>query len=97
MKDTRKIKSLVKQILLDHPAARESDDLLYLYLIEILNPECYAEVKKVCNNKLLPKRHSVERARRWVQAHIEGTQAKAKVEAWRELHEQEYRKEYGRA
>lgn len=96
MRDHRQLRSLVRQILLDDRQCRNSDDLLYLRVIHKLTPEfVHQPFDRAIMNPLIPKRRSVERARRWVQAHVEGTQADSKIEAWREINEKLYREEYG--
>ena len=92
MRDTRKIKSLVKRILLEDKDCRDNDNLLYLRVISELTPEFTEQpLHRALRNPLIPKRDSVTRARRWVQAHIEGTQADSKVQAKRELEEEKYK------
>lgn len=92
-----KIKKLVTDILLDNREARNSDKELYIRVLVHTghSASLYRCFVDVLRDKSLPSYDSVSRARRWVQAHIEGTQADDKVEAMREVEEENYREEYG--
>lgn len=92
-----KIKKLVTDILLDSRAARNSDKELYIRVLIHTGNEAslYDRFVNVLRDKSLPSYDSVSRARRWVQAHIEGTQADYEVEIMREVEEEAYREEYG--
>lgn len=93
----KQIKKLVTEILLESREARNSDKELYIRVLIHTGNEAslYDRFVNVLRDKSLPSYDSVSRARRWVQAHIEGTQADSKVEAMREIEEESYREEYG--
>lgn len=92
-----KIKKLVTNILLKYKETRNSDKELYIKVLLHTGHKAslYDKFVDVLRDKSLPSYDSVTRARRWVQAHIEGTQADDKVEAMREVEEEAYREEYG--
>lgn len=92
-----KIKKLVTDILLNNREARNSDKELYIRVLVHTghSASLYGRFVDVLRDKSLPSYDSVSRARRWVQAHIDGTQADDKVEAMREIEEEAYREEYG--
>lgn len=91
-----KIKKLVTEILLESRDARNSDKELYIRVLIQTghSASLYGRFIDTIRDKSLPSYDSVSRARRWVQANIEGTQADSKVEAMREIEEEAYREEY---
>ena len=94
----KQIKKLVKEILLNNRDARNSDKELYIRVLVHTGHSMALQGKfiDVLRDKNLPSYDSISRARRWVQAHIDGTQADDKVGAMREVEEETYREEYVR-
>ena len=91
-------RAMVKRILLEDRASRNSDKELYIKVLKEKAPEILNQpLIKALRNEDLPSYESITRTRRWVQEHFEGTQADDKIEAFRMLKEEAYREEYGNA
>ena len=99
----KKISNLVHEILINEPACRNSDNILYWRVLQVLGTEKGIDVSKMSVPTLLfhmreyglPSIESVGRARRKIQEHNPELSAEATVEAYREVLEDEYR-EYAR-
>lgn len=89
----------VKDILIANPQCRNSDDILYLHIIRNAGNEKGLDIDKMsipmfllhCGDLHLPSYKSVSRARRKVQECYPDLRGSGKVEAFRELSEQEYK------
>lgn len=90
--DTQKV---VEQLLIQYPATRNSDDLLYLMACKKVYPAMesmsFQNVILNINNMGLPKYKSVERARRKIQAEREELRANKEVEDKKYENWKEYR------
>jgi hypothetical protein len=99
----KKISNLVHEILINEPACRNSDNILYWRVLQVLGTEKGIDVSKMSVPTLLfhmreyglPSIESVGRARRKIQEQNPELSAEATVEAYRTVLEDEYR-EYAR-
>ena len=100
----KKISDLVHELLINDPACRNSDDLLYWRIAQIIGKNNGFEVSQMSAYELLfrrkeyglPSPEGVGRARRKVQELNPELRADDTVEAFREVLEEEYRA-YARA
>ena len=99
----RKTSKLVHEILINEPECRNSDNILYLRVLQIIGQRNGIDVNTMSVPTLLRNLHSlklpafetVRRTRQKVQEQHEELRANATVEAYREVLEEEYR-EYAR-
>lgn len=95
----RKISYLVYDLLVNEPACRNSDNILYWRVLQTIGRQKGLDVEKMPVPVLflrmreygLPSPDSVGRARRKVQEHNPELCADANVGAYREVLEEEYR------
>lgn len=95
----KKISDLVHELLINEPACRNSDDLLYWRIAQIIGKHKGFDASKMSAYELLfrrkeyglPSPEGVGRARRKVQEHNPELRANDIVEACREILEEEYR------
>lgn len=96
-KQTRKI---VKNILTDYPQTRNSDNALYIKVVEALNPQVnnrpFASVFLNLSELGLPCFETVSRTRRKLQEEFPELQACDAVQDFRTEREEEFRKEFGK-
>ena len=96
-KQTRKI---VKNILTDYPQTRNSDNALYIKVVETLNPQAidrpFANVLSNLEELGLPCYETVRRTRQKLQEEIPELKACDVVEDYRTMREEEFRKEFGK-
>lgn len=96
MKNIKKTQDLVKEILMEEPAARNSDMVLYYMVCLRKNASAlgkpFAEVIINLQKLNLPSIASVERARRKMQERYPNLASDKKVKAMREEQEEIYRK-----
>lgn len=95
MNDLKNLSKLVKEVLEEYPATRDSDDLLYLVVCKQINPSVdlfpFGTVIANLKSYNLPNIKSVERSRRRIQALHPELASKEKVKAMRSELEAEYR------
>jgi hypothetical protein len=95
----KEVSNLVHEILINEPACRNSDNILYWRVLQVLGTEKGIDVSKMSVPALLfhmreyglPSIESVGRARRKIQEHNPELGADDTVEAHRMLLEEEYR------
>lgn len=100
----KKISNLVHEILINEPACRNSDNILYWRVLQVLGTEKGIDVSKMSVPTLLfhmreyglPSIESVGRARRKIQEQNPELSAEDKVEGYRMLLEEEFR-EYAKS
>ena len=99
MNEIKKTSKLVKQILIESEAARNSDTALYIKVCERLNPSVlwmpFLDVMVALDALNLPPFETVRRARQKVQEKCPELAATLKVLEFREEKENEFR-EYAR-
>lgn len=95
MKNIKKTNELVQRILLDYPDSRGSDDTLYKYVVEAINPDAanmpFCHVLLNRNEYGLPPYESVRRSRQKLQETYPMLRASKEVEEARAENEQEVR------
>lgn len=95
MKDLYKTSDLIKNILEEKPATRDSDDLLYFEVCKELCPYVLdnklGDVLLTFNDYDLPRYESVGRARRKIQSENPWLVSSEKVRSWRTDNEEKYR------
>lgn len=95
MKSIKKTNELVQRILLDYPDSRGSDDTLYKYVVEAINPDAagmpFCHVLLNRNEYGLPPYESVRRSRQKLQEAYPMLRASKEVEKARAENEQEVR------
>lgn len=95
MKNIKKTNELVQRILLDYPDSRGSDDTLYRYVVEAINPDAanmpFCQVLLNRNEYGLPPYESVRRSRQKLQETYPMLRASKEVEEARAENEQEVR------
>ena len=95
MKNIKRTSELVKKILLDYPDSRNSDDALYRYVVEAINPDAacmpFCQVLLHRERYGLPPYESVRRARQKIQENYPILRASKEVEKARAENEQEVR------
>lgn len=91
MKNIRQTQSVVRKILEQHPETRNSDNLLYIKVIESIdNDLIYKPMKEVLLHAKaygIPPFESVRRARQKLQADFPELRAKKEIEAERTTNE----------
>ena len=95
----RKISNLVHEILINEPACRSNDNILYWRVLQVIGSRNGIDVEKMSVPTLLfhmreyglPSIESVGRARRKIQEQCQELCAEDTVEAHRMLLEEEYR------
>ena len=100
----KKISDLVHELLINEPACRNSDNILYWRVLQVIGCEKGIDVSKMSVPTLLfhmreyglPSIESVGRARRKIQEHNPELCADDTVEAHRMILEEEYR-DYARS
>lgn len=88
----------VEKILREHPKARNSDQHLFLYVINEFGYSVhlqYWEIGKAILEGKIPSHESVSRARRKLQAEYKELRGKKQVEISRREEEKKYREFYG--
>lgn len=84
MKEFHRIKDNVRIVLMQHPEARNSDTILYMYVCERMNPAaCTLAFSTVLARRKelgIPKSESVRRARQLLQANDETLRATKSVD-----------------
>ena len=97
--DRRNLTLIVKNILLEHPATRNSDDVLYVKVLEVVAPEALAEpADKFFLHRAgdeVPSIECVSRLRRKVQEEEEETRSERYTEMLRKRQEKSW-KEWAR-
>ena len=100
MSKLKKTSEIVKQVLQEIPATRNSDDLLYVHVCNRINPEvCNYPFHTVLIHRKelkLPPFESVRRTRQKVQQHFPELAASETIEGFRVVREEEYR-DYARS
>lgn len=95
MKNIKKTNELVQRILLDYPDSRGSDDTLYKYVVEAINPDAasmpFCQVFLNRSEYGLPPYESVRRSRQKIQETYPMLRASKEVEEARAENEQEVR------
>lgn len=99
----RATSKLVHELLITEPKCRNSDNYLYLRVLELVGKQNGIDIQTMtvptllCNMSAmkLPPFESVRRSRQKLQEHNEDLRATESVEAEREILEEEYR-EYAR-
>lgn len=95
MKNIKRTNELVQRILLDYPDSRGSDDTLYKYVVEAINPDAaylpFCQVLLNRNEYGLPPYESVRRSRQKLQETYPMLRASKEVEEARAENEQEVR------
>lgn len=98
-KEFKQVKHIVKTILTEYPQTRNSDNLLYLTVIETIGKgnidKPISEVLLNLEELGLPCFETVRRTRQKLQAELPELQACDKVYDYRCEREEEYRKEFG--
>lgn len=98
-RELNNITDLVKGILTDIPAARNSDNLLYIKVVDVLNSRAldkpFGEVMANLEDLGLPCFETVRRTRQKVQMDHPELKADEKVQSFRAINEEIY-KEYAR-
>lgn len=97
--ELRKVQDIVELELSKHVEARDSDNVLYVKVIEYMCPSLlhkpFGEVMKVLSDYQLPSYESVGRARRKLQAAKPWLKPSEAVQKYRTDNEEKYR-EYAR-
>ena len=96
----KKTSELVHELLINEPACRNSDNILYWRVLQVIGYQKKIDVSKMSVPALLfhmrdygiPSIESVGRARRKIQEHNPELRADDTVEAYREVLEEEYRR-----
>lgn len=100
MKKTLKFEPIVKDVLKRNPEARDSDNILYLEVIETIKPESskqsIEEFLLSLNKNKLPTIESVGRMRRRIQEDNPELQGSEKTRKRRRQLEEEYYEHYRR-
>ena len=95
MRDLYKTSDIVKNILEEKPATRDSDDLLYFEVCKELCPHVLdyklGDVLLTFNDYDIPRYESVGRARRKIQSENPWLGSSEKVKGWRTDNEGKYR------
>lgn len=95
MEDLKNLTKLVKTVLEEYPATRDSDNLLYLVVCKQLNPSVdlfpFGTVITNLESYGLPNIKSVERSRRRLQAKYPELSSTEKVKAMRSELEAEFK------
>ena len=95
MKNIKRTNELVQRILLDYPDSRGSDDTLYKYVVEAINPDAagmpFCHVLLNRNEYGLPPYESVRRSRQKIQEMYPMLRASKEVEEARAENEQAVR------
>lgn len=95
MKNIKRTSELVQRILLDYPESRGSDDTLYRYVVEAINPDAadmpFCQVLLNRNEYGLPPYESVRRSRQKIQEMYPMLRASKEVEEARAENEREVR------
>ena len=98
-KEFKQVKKIVESILTDYPQTRNSDNLLYLTVIETIGKgnieKPISEILLNLEELGLPCFETVRRTRQKLQAENPKLQACDKVYDFRCEREEEYRKEFG--
>lgn len=100
MAKLKKVQDLVLQILVEHPATRNSDEVLYECVVQHRGSEIGVDISNMPFCHVLrnlgkwgiPSFKSVERARRKVQEHYPNLASDKKIAQMRKEQEDEYRK-----
>ncbi len=95
----KEVSNLVHELLINEPACRNSDNILYWRVLQTMGSRKGIDVEKMSVPTLLfhmkeyglPSIESVGRARRKIQEHNPELCADDDVEAYREVLEEEYR------
>lgn len=99
-KEFKQTKELVKYLLEKYPKTRNSDQLLYVKVVEKLNPgakgEAFEAVMLNLESMGLPCFETVRRSRQEIQAKNPRLKAVPKVQDYRTKREEEFRKEFRR-
>lgn len=86
---------IVKSVLINHPAARNSDDMLYYFVCREINPQCvdapFISVILSRKNYGIPGFETVRRTRQKIQAEFPELAATERIKAARKEKEAEYR------
>ena len=98
-KEFKQVKKIVKNILIEYPQTRNSDNLLYLTVIETIGKgnieKPISEILLNLEELGLPCFETVRRTRQKLQAEFPELQACDKVQDFRTAREEEFRKEFG--
>lgn len=96
MKEIRKIRSVVFQILEEDESARNSDKHLYVEVVKKLNPNlAYTPLAIALHSTEIPNMETVRRTRQYLQAKYDHLKADDNVQAAREINEEICRKVFG--
>lgn len=92
----KKIEEVVKEILTKNPVTRNSDNILYVWVLGAYNPDAL-DVKLseylMCFNDLeVPRFESVSRCRRKLQEKFPELRATEDIHKWRKENERAFRK-----
>lgn len=92
MRDKRKIREVVLNILSNDSKARNSDRYLYVEVVKQLNPNlAFVPLAIALQDASIPNMETVRRSRQWCQAHYRSLRPTVNVAAARELQEESYR------
>lgn len=98
-KEFKQVKKIVKNILIEYPQTRNSDNLLYLTVIETIGKgnieKPISEILLNLEELGLPCFETVRRTRQKLQAEFPELQACDIVQDFRTAREEEFRKEFG--
>ena len=98
-KEFKRVKKIVKNILIEYPQTRNSDNLLYLTVIETIGKgnieKPISEILLNLEELGLPCFETVRRTRQKLQAEFTELQACDEVQDFRTAREEEFRKEFG--
>lgn len=91
MKNIRQTQGIVREILEQHPETRNSDNLLYVKVVESINANLiykpFQELFIHAKEYGIPPFESVRRTRQKLQAEFPELRAKKEIEAEREINE----------
>ena len=98
--ELKQIRTIVKNILKDYPQTRNSDNALYIKVVEALNrgalDKPFEEVMANLEALGLPCFETVRRNRQYIQAKFPELQACDKVQDFRTEREERFRKEFAK-
>lgn len=95
IRDKRKIKKIVLNILEKDDKARSNDKYLLVSVVDYINPALNKmPFEQAINHKDMPCIESVRRSRAFWQAKFPRLKPNSTVQAMRDLQEEEYRTEY---